>query len=100
MRLLASLPSINRRVLLGLADLTAILLAVLLTGFPGARAQSGPAVTAVAVSSSPSGGAYSSGETIRVALTFSQAVGVDTADGIPRLNIDMDPADWGTKWAS
>ena len=39
-------------------------------------------------------------ETIRVALTFSEAVDVNTAGGTPRLKIDMDPADWGEKWAS
>ena len=60
----------------------------------------GPTVDAVAVTSAPSGGAYAIGETIEVTLTFSEAVNVDTTDGAPRLNIDMDPAHWGTKWAN
>ena len=60
--------------------------------------QSAPAsVTGVAVSSSPQANAtYALGETIRVTLTFSEAV---TVTGSPRLKIDMDPADWGEKWA-
>ena len=54
-------------------------------------------VSGVAVTSSPSvGDTYTCGENIRVALTFSKAVAVT---GTPRLNIDMDPANWGTKWA-
>ncbi len=64
--------------------------------------QSAPAtVTAVNVSSSPRANAtYRAGETISVTLTFSEAVTVDTTGGTPTLNIDMDPADWGTKAAS
>ena len=57
-----------------------------------------PDVTGVAVTSTPvSGDTYGLGETIRVTLTFSEAVDVT---GAPRLNIDMDPAHWGTKWAA
>ncbi len=59
----------------------------------------GPTVIGVTVSSSPSGGAYAIGETIEVTLTLSEAVTVDTNGGTPRLTIDMDPADWGAKWA-
>ena len=40
------------------------------------------------------GDTYGLGETIRVGVTFSEAVA-----GSPRLEIDMDPADWGEKWA-
>ena len=39
---------------------------------------------------------YVDGETIRVTLTFSEAVDVS---GTPRLKIDLDPADGGEKWA-
>ena len=44
-----------------------------------------------------SGDTYGLGETIRVTLTFSEAVSVT---GTPRLEIDMDPAHWGQKWAA
>ena len=37
---------------------------------------------------------YALGETITITVTFSEAVDVT---GTPQLNIDMDPADWGTK---
>ena len=59
-----------------------------------------PAVTGVeVVSDSGDDGTYALGETIRVRVTFSEAVEVDTADGKPRLRIDMDPAaHWGMKW--
>ena len=40
------------------------------------------------------------GDTIRVRVSFSEAVTVDTAGGVPRLRIDMDPAAWGEKWAA
>ena len=57
-----------------------------------------PDVTSVAVTSSPaSGDTYALGETIRLTLTFSEAVDVT---GTPRLKIDMDPAHWGEKWAT
>ena len=61
--------------------------------------QSAPAtVTGVGVSSSPaSGDTYKLGETIQVTLNFSEEVDVT---GTPRLKIDMDPAEWGEKWAS
>ena len=52
----------------------------------------------MAVSSRPaSGDTYALGETIRIRVTFSEAVAVT---GSPRLKIDMDPADWGEKWAA
>ena len=57
-----------------------------------------PSATGVAVSSRPADGdTYGPDETIRVTLTFSEAVEVE---GSPRLKIDMDPADWGEKWAA
>ena len=54
-------------------------------------------MTGVAVSSEAGDDdTYGLGETIRVTLTFSGEVNVT---GSPRLKIDMDPADWGEKWA-
>ena len=65
------------------------------------RSASAPSVTAVAIGSEPAGGdTYVLGETVRVTVSFSAAVEVDTAGGAPRLAIDMDPAEWGQKWAS
>ena len=63
--------------------------------------QAAPAsVTRVSVSSSPQAGAtYRNGETIQVSVTFGEPVDVDTSAGTPRLKIDMDPAEWGEKWA-
>ena len=56
-----------------------------------------PSVTGVAVSSEAGDDdTYGLGETILVTLTFSEEVNVS---GSPRLKIDMDPADWGEKWA-
>ena len=75
----------------------ALALAALLLGPGAALSQNGPSVTGVAVSSSPSsGGTYVIGDTIRVTLTFNEKVNVT---GTPRLKIDMDPAEWGEKWA-
>ena len=70
-----------------------------LTSAPTAAvAAAQPEVTGVAVSSRPaSGDTYALGETIRIRVTFSEAVAVT---GSPRLKIDMDPADWGEKWAT
>ena len=78
--------------LLGLA-LVALLLGPALT-----QAQSpAPTVTDVAVTSDAGDDdTYLLGETIRITLTFSEAVNVT---GTPRLKIDMDPADWGEKQA-
>ncbi len=60
-----------------------------------------PRVESVAVvSNAGSDDTYALGETIRVAVTFDEPVRVDTGGGVPRLAIDMDPADWGAKWAS
>ena len=57
-----------------------------------------PSVTGVEVSSTPGADqTYALDETIRVTLTFSEAVDVT---GSPRLKIDMDPADWGEKQAA
>ena len=57
-----------------------------------------PSVSEVAVTSDAGDDdTYLLGETIRITLTFSEAVEVT---GTPRLKIDMDPADWGEKWAA
>ena len=66
------------------------------------RTSEAPAVTGVeVVSNSGSDGTYALGETVRVRVTFSEAVEVDTTGGAPRLRIDMDPAaHWGMKWAT
>ena len=76
--------------------------------FSGKAAENGtpapaepPSVEAVAVVSDPGADAtYAAGDVIRVRVTFGEAVAVDTAGGVPRLKIDMDPADWGDKWAA
>ena len=69
--------------------------------WPVARTEAGPPeVTGVAlVSEAGDDATYALGETIRVRLTFSAAVDVDTSGGSPRLKIDMDPAHWGEQWA-
>ena len=69
--------------------------AVLLPASDTAQAQTAPTVSAVAVSSDAGADTtYALGETIRVTLTFSEAVVVT---GTPKLKIDMDPAHWGEK---
>ncbi len=58
-------------------------------------------VTGVSVTSDPgSDDTYANGDVITITLTFSKAVNVDTSGGAPRLKIDMDPAEWGEKWAA
>ena len=58
---------------------------------------SAPEVSEAAISSAPSDGeVYASGETIRVKLTFTEAV---TVTGTPRLKIKLDPS-YGEKWAN
>ena len=55
--------------------------------------------TGVAISSAPGDDdRYALGDTIRVSLTFSDAVDVDTTGGTPRLKIKMGPT-YGEKWA-
>ena len=68
------------------------------TPTPTPAPSTAPSVALVAVSSVPSvNGTYALGDRIRVTLSFSEAV---TVTGAPQLAIDMDPADWGTKWAA
>ena len=66
---------------------------------PAPEPSSGPpSVTGVeVVSDAGSDATYLLGEVIRVRLTFGEAVKVT---GAPRLSIDMDPAEWGTKRAA
>ena len=57
-----------------------------------------PSVTGVAVTSDAGDDdTYILGDVIRITLTFSEMVNVT---GTPRLKIDMDPAEWGEKWAA
>ena len=58
-------------------------------------------VTGVSVVSDPGADqTYGIGDTIQVQVTFNRlVVDVDTSGGTPRLKIDMDPAEWGEKWA-
>ena len=60
-----------------------------------------PTVVSVAVTSDPGGDdTYALGDVITISVTFSEAVDVDASGGTPRLKIDMDPAEWGTKLAA
>ena len=71
------------------------------SGPSGATGNSGgsePAVTGVTViSSAGPDKTYGLGDTIHVRVTFDGPVDVT---GTPRLEIDMDPAEWGEKWAA
>ena len=60
-----------------------------------------PAATEVAVASDPGGdAAYAAGDTVRVAVTFDEAVAVGTEDGTPRLGLDLGGEDGaGERWA-
>ena len=54
-------------------------------------------VTSLEITSDAGGDdTYAKDDVIRITLTFSEAV---TVTGSPRLKIDMDPAEWGEKWA-
>ena len=58
----------------------------------------GPSVTeVVVVSDAGADRTYGGGDKIRVAVTFDVPVDVT---GTPRLKVDMDPAQWGEKWAA
>ena len=62
------------------------------------RSPGAPTVTDVAISSDAGGdGTYALGETIRITLSFSEAVEVT---GTPQVAIDMDRGAWGRKQAS
>ena len=86
------------RRLFSLAILLVFVLVALLLGPGAALGQHAPTVSSVVVSSDAGADdTYALGETIEVTVTFGEKVDVT---GTPRLNIDMDPADWGTKWAT
>ena len=62
-----------------------------------APAPATPTVSAVAVTSDPGADdTYAKDDVIQITVTFSEAVDVT---GTPQLDIDMDPAEWGTKQA-
>ena len=58
--------------------------------------------TGVALASDPGDDAtYAAGDTVRVEVTFSEAVEVDTEDGTPRLKLDLGGDDGaGERWAA
>ncbi|MDE0601988.1 MAG: hypothetical protein OXI56_09390 [bacterium] len=88
------------------ALVTAALLVSMLPVAPAA-AQSGdgsdstaPSVVDVAITSDPGDDlTYGLDDEIEVSVTFSEAVTVDTAGGVPRLLIDFSTENWGHKWA-
>ena len=63
---------------------------------------SAPVVTGAEVTSDPGEDAtYVAGDTVRVEVTFSEAVDVGTTDGTPRLKLDLGgDGDVGERWAS
>ena len=68
------------------------------SGGSGALGGEPPWVTAVSVASDAGADkTYALGDTIRVRVDFVEPVEVT---GTPRFKIDMDPADWGEKWAA
>ena len=68
---------------------------------PVKRRAGAPSVESVAVTSDAgSDDTYALGERVRVTVTFSEAVDVDTGGGAPHLTVDLDPAEWGAKEAA
>ena len=91
---LAPLP----RPLFSLAILLVVVVVALLLGPGAASGQSAPTVSSVTVTSDAGDDdTYANDDVIQITVTFTEAVNVT---GTPRLNIDMDPAEWGTKWAT
>lgn len=98
MRLSNTAPALSLRRTAALLVLFLTALAVSLWGGSSVNAADGPTVTGVAITSGAgSDKTYALGQNIRVTLTFSEAVNVS---GTPQVAIDMDPAEWGTKWAA
>ena len=66
------------------------------------QAAGAPAVSGVALVSDPGDDAtYAAGDTMRVEVTFSEAVEVDTTNGTPRLKLDLGGDDGaGERWAA
>ena len=80
------------------AILVGSVVVALMLGPGAALGQRAPTVSSVLISSNAGADdTYALGETIEITVTFDETVDVT---GTPRLNIDMDPADWGTKWAN
>ncbi len=97
MRTRALAPTLGWRPVVGLVTLLVAFVAAFLLGPGAASGQSAPTVSGVAVTSDAGNDAtYVLDDVIRVTLTFSEAVEVT---GVPRLKIDMDPAEWGEKEA-
>ena len=95
MRLSNAAPAPSLRRLPALLLIVLAALAVSLSGGSPANAADAPTVAGVEVTSDAGDDdTYALGETITVTVTFSDAVNVT---GTPQINIDMDPADWGTK---
>jgi len=73
------------------------------SGVTGNAGEQVPSVSVTGVSVASDAGAdrtYGGGDKIEVQVTFNQlVVDVDTSGGAPRIRIDMDPAEWGEKWA-
>ena len=69
---------------------------------PVAKASVPVSATAVAVVSEPGDDAtYAAGDSVRVAVTFTEAVDVDTEAGTPRLKLDLGGGDGaGERWAA
>ncbi|MDE0602684.1 MAG: fibronectin type III domain-containing protein, partial [bacterium] len=86
------------RHLSSLARLLVVVVVALLLGPGAALGQGAPMVSAVAVTSDPGDDdTYAKEDVIEITVTFSEPV---TVTGAPRLRIDMDPAEWGAKWAA
>ena len=84
--------------LLSMAILLVVVVAALLFGPGAASGQGAPTVSSVAVTSNAGDDdTYAKDDVIQITVTFDEAVDVT---GTPRLNIDMDPAEWGIKWAA
>ena len=66
-------------------------------GAGGSDAEPASVTGVSVVSSAGADKTYGDGDTIQVRVTFDETVDVT---GSPRLKIDMDPAEWGEKWAS
>ena len=78
------------RLALILAVLAAIVATVLVTGQPAQAQSTDPTVSTVAITSNPGADeTYATGDTITVAVTFSEAVTVTTTDGTPRITLDI-----------
>ena len=84
--------------LASLAILLVVVVVALLLGPGAAHGQRAPTVSSVAVTSDAGDDdTYAKDDLIQITVTFTEPVDVT---GTPQLNIDMDPAEWGTKQAA